>query len=240
MNTELMLKLTALALVDATSLGTLVIPVWFLLAPGRPRVGRVLVYLATVASAYLVLGIALMAGLMASFERLTGWLHNGAGKTLMLYVGLAMFAVGVLMPSRRADAKPGRLLRRVLRLRDRALAEEGGARALVTLAIAAVAVEAASMLPYLAAIGLMTSTPTNSGVRIVVLAGYCLVMVLPALALLGLRAALGTRVDAVLRRIGAWLERTSHENLAWALAIVGFLLARSAWTSGARLPWVRS
>ena len=42
--------LALLALVDSTSFGTLLIPTWLLLAPGRLRPGRILIYLATVSS----------------------------------------------------------------------------------------------------------------------------------------------------------------------------------------------
>ena len=46
------------------------------------------------------------------------------------------------------------------------------------------------------------------------------------------------RIERPLQRFGAWIERTSHENLAWALAIIGFLLVRHAWMAGARPPWM--
>ena len=35
-------SLVVLALIDSTSFGTLLIPVWFMLAPGRVRPGRLL------------------------------------------------------------------------------------------------------------------------------------------------------------------------------------------------------
>lgn len=41
--------LLVLALVDSLSIGTLLIPLFLLVAPGRVRAGRVLLYLATVA-----------------------------------------------------------------------------------------------------------------------------------------------------------------------------------------------
>lgn len=237
MNLELVLQLVVLALIDATSLGTLVIPVWFLLAAGRPPVRRILVYLTAVGVSYFLLGLALMAGLMASFEKLSAWAHGDAGNTVLLYVGLAMLTVGVLMPSRAPDAAPGRLMRTIGRWRERALTDDGGSRALVTLAVGAVAVEAASMIPYLAAIGLMSAAPGGQAARAGMLAAYCVVMVTPALVLLAARVGLGSRLDAALRRFGAWVERTSGENLAWVLAIIGVLVTRSAWAAGARPFW---
>lgn len=237
MDIELALKLTALALIDATSLGTLVIPVWLLLTPGRPRIGRILTYLGTVVAAYFVLGLALLAGLMAAFERFSGWLRGDVGNHVMLYGGLAMLAAGICMPSRDADAGPGRVMRYVAQWRERALGDQGGTRALMTLAVIAVVVEAASMLPYLAGLGLMSTMDGPAATRVIVLAGYCAVMVTPALVLVAARVALGARLDSGLRRLGAWVERSSGESVAWALAIIGVVLVRSAWSQGARLPW---
>ena len=56
--------LVVLALIDSTSFGTLLIPIWLLMSPGRVRVGRLLAYLGTVAAFYFAVGavIALGAG----------------------------------------------------------------------------------------------------------------------------------------------------------------------------------
>lgn len=48
--------LLGLALVDSTSVGSLFIPVWLLLAAGRVPVGRILAYLGTIAGFYFVDG----------------------------------------------------------------------------------------------------------------------------------------------------------------------------------------
>ena len=60
------------------------------------------------------------------------------------------------------------------------------------------------------------------------LAGYCLVMVLPALVLLGIRSVASRAIEAGLRRMSAWMERNAAETTAWIVGIIGFLLARSA------------
>jgi hypothetical protein len=45
-----------LALLDSTSLGTLVVPLWLMLAPGRLHPGRNVPFLVTVAGFYLAHG----------------------------------------------------------------------------------------------------------------------------------------------------------------------------------------
>lgn len=57
-----MAGLAGLALVDSTSIGTLIIPI-FLMLSNRPALGRrALVYLTTVACFYFVIGVALVLG----------------------------------------------------------------------------------------------------------------------------------------------------------------------------------
>jgi hypothetical protein len=98
----------------------------------------------------------------------------------------------------------------------------------VTLALLAAVLEVATMLPYLGAIGLLAGTEVSAGVQVGVLATYCLVMVLPALVLLGLRMLLRSRIEALLSRLSGWLERAGAEATAWVLGIAGFLVARDA------------
>ncbi len=52
----LLTTLGGLALLDSTSIGTLVVPVWMLLMPGRPQVRRLLTYLVVITTFYFVVG----------------------------------------------------------------------------------------------------------------------------------------------------------------------------------------
>jgi hypothetical protein len=82
------------------------------------------------------------------------------------------------------------------------------------------------MLPYLGAIGLLTTSGLPMAHITVVMAGYCLVMIVPALVLLALRLAAGGRITPLLTRLSDWIARSNA--LAWIVGIVGFLLARDA------------
>lgn len=277
---DLLGQLVVLALIDSTSVGTLLVPVWFLLVPGRVRARRVLVFLATVATFYLVVGLVLMSGAHAALGSGSGLREGTAGSVVQLLLGGALLAWALAYKAPRADADgtgvtdgaaagaggggrpvleagrlgqpdggapggagvPGRPATatrrqgRVTRWRDRAMSgEAGGAGALVGLAVAAAAVELGSMLPYLGAIGLLTGSELTWLERSAVLVGYCLVMILPALALLAGRVVAARAVEPLLGRVARWMERSAGETTAWVLGIVGFLLARDALT---RLPWV--
>lgn len=258
---DLLGQLVVLALIDSTSFGTLLIPVWFLLVPGRVRAQRVLVFLGTVAAFYLVVGVVLMSGARVALGSESGLREGAAGSLVQLVLGGALLlwalayrapraevgagavvAAGGAAPGGPPDGAPGSARGRtgrqgrVLRWRDRAMGgEAGGVGALMGLALAAAAVELGSMLPYLGAIGLLTGSVLTWVERGVVLAAYCLVMVLPALVLLAGRVVAARAVEPLLGRVARWMERSAGETTAWVLGIVGFLLARDALT---RLPWV--
>jgi hypothetical protein len=217
-------SLLVLALIDSTSIGTLLVPLWLLLAPGRVRAGRVVVFLVTVATFYLAVGLVLVAGLVGLVDEAARMLEGAVAARVQLVAGVALLVASFLVPTGRRGGSGGR----AQRWRDRAMSGDGGVGALVGLALLAAVLEVATMLPYLGALGLVGTSDLTWPGRVAVLAGYCLVMVVPALALTAARLAARDRVEAPLRRLAGWLQRTSGETLAWIIGIVGFLLARDA------------
>lgn len=228
MDVALLATLVFLALVDSTSIGTLLIPVWLLIAPGRVRVARMIVFLSTIAGFYLVLGIALVAGLSVVADDLARVLDGAVAVRIQLVLGVGMIVGSFFVGRRRRTAPEGG--GRTARWRERALGggAGGGVAGLIGLALTAAALEAATMLPYLAAAGLIGSSGLPWAGRLALLGGYCLVMILPALVLTAARVMAARQVEPVLTRFAAWMQRTSGETLGWVIAIVGFLVARDA------------
>jgi hypothetical protein len=226
--------LAVLALVDSTSFGTLLIPVWLLLAPGRLRVGRVGIYLTTVAGFYLVVGVVIMLGGGALLDRYGGLLDSRPALIAQLLLGAGLLVLSFRFDgkraARRAEARGGRP-GRLVRWRERAMGTDGQSGSvlpLAGLALGAAALEVATMLPYLAAIGLITASDLPGAASVGVLAAYCVVMVAPALLLLVARLVAARAVDPLLRRLERWLSRNAAEMTGWVLGIVGVLLALNA------------
>lgn len=236
MSAELLASLLVLALIDSTSFGTLLIPLWLMLAPGRPRAGRMVLFLGTVAVFYLLLGLALLLGA----SNLAGMFPDpGAARALrmaQLALGIGLMVLGVCMEPWTAAGKARRAARRAekiarsgpslhMRMRTRASDATAPVGAVILLALVAAAIEAASMIPYLAAIGLLTASTLSLPARGLVLSGYCLVMIAPALLLLAARLLLHDQVAPVLSRLETWLSRHANEALAWVVFLVGLYLA---------------
>jgi hypothetical protein len=250
--------LAVLALIDSTSFGTLLIPVWLLMAPGRVRVGRMLLYLGSIAGFYALVGLAILLGAGALSDTLSTLSSTRPFLIAQLLLGVGLFAwsfklepVGGRKPAESvvsgavapaggapaagttpdgapAAAEPPRA-GRLGRWRERVLSSEsGGGAALATLAVGAGLVEVATMLPYLAALGLIgTQGPGWPASGLWVLA-YCLVMIAPALVLTAARVFAARLVERPLGRLDGWLTRNAASTTAWVVGIVGFLVARDA------------
>ena len=216
--------LVVLALIDSTSFGTLLIPIWLMLAPGRLKPSRLLVFLGTVALFYFVLGLLLTAGLSAFSDELKDALDTTPVQAVQLVLGISLLVLAFRIGRKKDTTESGR----ITRWRQGAMSEEGSTKALMSLALGAIVLEAASMVPYLAAIGLLSTADLSWPVMAAVLAAYCLVMIAPALVLLAGRILAQKRIEPLLQRVNDWMVRNAAENTGWIIGIIGFFLAGNA------------
>jgi hypothetical protein len=236
MNLELLAPLVLLALVDSTSFGTLLIPLWLMSVPGRPRPGRIVLFLGTVAAFYLLLGIALLLGSSMLLDTLRETGNSQPIRIAQLVVGIGFMAHGVRMAPWTKAGKEPRVSRRaeklartgpslLMRMRGHATDASAPVGAVFVFALTAAAIEAASMIPYLAAIGFLTASELSLVGRSVALFGYCLLMITPALLLLAARLSLYCYASPILTKLEASLSCNSNEAIAWWISLVGLYMA---------------
>jgi len=285
MTPETLIQLGVLALVDSTSIGTLVIPVWLLMRRDAGRTaGKVATYLGSVGVFYFLVGLLLLSGATGLGQMLGGGigtlLEIPAVQTVMVAAGAGMLIwsfkdtsfknagrkpgstagsdtgtnigsaepssyvpgtppgtqpAGVPAGTQHAGTAPSARAAAALQRSQatehawqhrigNALNSRGG---LLGLALLAGVLELPTMLPYLAAVGLLTSSGIGWGASAGVLVLYCLVMLLPAALLVFSRWLLGRHLDGPLERLRAWLSKASGEAVLWIVGIVGFLLLRA-------------
>lgn len=247
------LTLTLLALIDATSIGTLVIPIWLLLRRNyREVIPKVLLYLLVLAGFYWVVGVLLRAGWqLGQLGGFGALFSTPAAQWIKLVLGVGLLGWALLTPSKRQSTASAHLVRSeqgqsehrppanqhssplpqlavAKSLRGRLTTALDSYTGVVALALVAGLLELPTMLPYLGALGLMESLGWQHALQLVVLVFYCVVMILPALLLVLLRRVTGNRVEALLGRIGHKLNAFAAESLLWVAGVVGFLLLRSA------------
>lgn len=232
--TALLSSLAILALIDSTSFGTLLIPVWLLMTARRVRVDRFLIYLGTVTGFYFLAGLAIMFGADAFLSRYASWLESDRFLLGELAAGIALAVVSQLMDTKKARAlaaeRAARGESRVVKWRKRVTEDSGpgSTTLLIGLGLTAAALELATMLPYLATIGLIASEGPAWPESGILLFGYCIVMVLPALILLLGRLVAYRVLERPLIRLDNWLVKNAQSTTSWIIGIVGFLLIANA------------
>jgi len=225
--------LVLLALVDGTSFGTLLIPLWMMLAP-RVRAARLLLYLAVVCGFYFAVGLGLLAGLEVVTPVLTEVADSRAARVVQLVVGVALLLLSYVVDpaydgiGRKRPAGERGPSPRAQRWQAQLTASDVSARNVVGIALAAAVLEVATMLPYLAAVGILTTSGEPIGVQVGLLGGYVVVMVLPALLALALRLGAQRLVEPTLERLGGWMTSRAGSAVAWVVGIVGVLMALDA------------
>ncbi|WP_022871839.1 GAP family protein [Nesterenkonia alba] len=234
--------LAVLALIDSTSFGTLLIPVWLLMAPGRLRAARLVMYLGVVAGAYAVIGVVLLAGLLLYGDQVLSSV-SAAQQSQPFLIGQAALAAVLIWYSMRLDpwTEAGKEKKRrreaargtadrVGRFRNRAVGEgaQGGLGALLALALAAVGLEIATLIPYLAGIGLVSTAAPELPGSVLMILFYCAVMISPALVLLLGRVVAHRLLERPLAALESFLSRHANGTIALILFLLGLFLGLNA------------
>lgn len=237
--------LTVLALIDSTSFGTLLIPIWLLMSPGRVRVARVRLFLGAVALAYFGIGLAVVLGASAFLDAFGAVLETGAFRIMQLVLGVTLIVVSYFMDNKQARGRAaeraasggGRIAMWRARAMESGAVSKGATVALLGLAVTAVLAEVATMVPYLAAIGIITTQGPGWPGDAALLAGYCLIMIVPALILTIGRILGRSALERPLTRLDHWLTKNAQSTTAWVIGIVGVILGLRAL---GHLGWISS
>ncbi|MCY1684000.1 GAP family protein [Kocuria sp. SL71] len=228
----LIIAIIGLALLDSAAFGTLLIPVWLIMAPGKFKFGRIVIYLLVLTLAYFLIGLALVMGADALFERYQALFESAGFYLIVTVAGAALAITGAILSYRgrgkaRGDAEdngPGRMFKirsQIMQSEDSGLKS---ASVLVSIALTAVALEVATMLPYLGAIGLMVANDLSVYESGVLLAVYCGVMVLPALLLALGKVISPVRIGGPLATMDAWLSRQAKSSSVGLVLVFGAIL----------------
>ncbi len=235
MTIELLISLMGLALIDSTSIGTLLIPIWLLMDHRELRASSIMIYLLTIAGFYLLMGLAIMLGadMLAGTEspaQTSEAQPTTSITSLMVLIAQLAIGIGLFVISFRFDgSKPG-ASSRVERWKQKAADAQSSARFLMGLALFAALAEVAFMLPYLGAIALIASVQLPWHLVFALLLSYCLLMILPAIVLFIMRMIVGERTRPMLLSVDQWITRNAESALGWMLGIAGFLIAGDAIT----------
>lgn len=233
MTAPLAFLIIGLALIDSTSLGTSLIPLWLLLSPGRLSKARIGSYLLTLTLAYFAMGLVVAAGAASLFNAFQSWIMSAPDALLVggqTTIGILIISFGLTLLIRNVRGGAQDSGNTLFRWRNEAMTA-GSSRGLVRLALLAFGIEFATMVPYVGAIVAMTDAEMSWGSIVLWVFIYCAVMMAPAGILTVFRLALGHRIDPLLRRLDTWLERHMGTVSGTGLSLLGALIVGIAITN---------
>ncbi|MGC6588508.1 GAP family protein [Paenibacillus sp. Dod16] len=210
MTLELLLSIGALSLLDMLSPATLGVTVYLLLTERDRLIPRLFIYLFTVAGFYFLIGAALMLGLDAVLQSVSGIFQNRTVSWIMTVVGGVLFVASFFIPTKKTSEPR--------RPRSKSFG------AMIGLGFTTSLLEVATALPYFAAIGLMTTAQLTTVQWMPILAAYNIVMVLPPILLLGLHLVFGRVMQRPLEKLRLKISQSSGSILSWVLCIAGLIL----------------
>lgn len=230
MTVPLALTIVGLALFDSTSFGTSLLPLWLLLLPGRVQLGRMACYLLTIGFSYFIAGVLLALGagrLLDAWGALLLELPHHSLATIQITVGLVVLGAGGLMLVKGRSSSNQPSTGAVLRWRKQAMTA-GSSAALIRLAVLAFIVEFITMVPYLAAIGLLSTTGLSFSAITAWIAVYCTIMIAPAAIATFVRIHAHDRVTPTLGRLDTWLSRNGPIISGTTLTLIGSVAIANA------------
>ncbi|WP_454191172.1 GAP family protein [Paenibacillus sp. Marseille-Q7038] len=210
MNTELLLMIGGLSLLDTLSPATLGVTVYLLLTE-KKKVGlRLIVYLFTVIGFYFIAGVAMKLGFGFFIDMFSSFLQNRVVSWMLFIVGGILFIWSFYVPKRKKTVFTSPTTKTNSRM--------------IALGVTTSLVEVGTALPYFTAIALMTNAGLIWYEWLPILFVYNVVMVLPPLILYMLYLLLGSVMQKPLKSIQNYVSNSSSSLASWIMCIVGVLL----------------
>ncbi|KKI86294.1 GAP family protein [Shouchella clausii] len=225
--------LIILALIDSLSFGTLLIPLWLLISSKEIKIKRFSIYIVTVVLFYFITGLVLVISAEALLNLGEPFFQSTTFQYFQLILGVSLIIISYRMDSKTIDRRTEKQEKTNPSVwRDQLLSDSNTAKQssimLISLAFTACLLEVATMLPYLLAIGIISSNDYSLQQSGFILFGYCIIMILPALILLMGRVFAHNLLKKPLIHLEIWLSKNARNTTAWIIGIVGFILAANA------------
>lgn len=210
MSNEILVYIGVLAILDMFSPAIIGVTVYVLLVGKKKQTQLIITYITTVIVFYFCTGVFLMLGLDIIFNPIADVLSSNTAKILMTIIGAILFIGSWFVPKKKIAESPK--------------PKQFNVNAMIVLGITTSLLEVATAIPYFAAIGLMISNEFTIYEWLPVLAGYNVMMVVPALVLLLLHLFFRRFMQRPLRNLQALFQKNTSSALSWVMFFVGLIL----------------
>jgi cytochrome c biogenesis protein CcdA len=209
--TGVLVGVLGLALIDSLNPSALAVTI-YLLSSSERYVARILVYVSGIVFVYFGVGVLLVLGLDAAVSTVGGYLHSSVSYVLQAVVGVVLLVYGLFPPGGK-NRKPKDHKPRSLRY-----------PAVFVLGVVISLVEFSTAFPYLAAVGIISTSGLEAYQWLPILFVYNLIMIAPPLLLMAAYSLFGGRIRPALERFGGRMQSEVRKSWLWLLQAGGALL----------------
>lgn len=199
--------LGGLAILDTLSPAIIGVTLFLILADSKNVITRLLIYLFTVAILYFSLGIAMIF----AFDYIIDIVSNVFQSRWVLFIlGACLLVSSYFIPKDKKSDIPKPKTQSIL--------------SMITIGITTFLIEAGTALPYFAAIGLLSTIDMSFYNKLLIIAAYNFIMILPALLIFIGYKLFRERISSKLVNLRNKIENNSNATLSWIIGIVGVIL----------------
>lgn len=210
METDILIYLGGLALLDTLSPTIIGVVLFLILTDNNKLTSRVFTYLFTVVVLYFSLGIILLLGLNYITEAFSNVFQNKSVSWAIFVLGAILFTVSFFMPTNKKSNIPKPKSLNLI--------------SILLVGLTTFLIEAGTALPYFAALGLLTNVDIPYYQTFSIIAIYNIIMVAPALLIFLGYKIFGKALKPALATVRSKLANSSNSALSWMVCIVGILL----------------
>jgi len=212
--TDVAIPVLGLAVLDSVNPSALIVTIYMLTQPDS-RI-RIPVYIIGIFVFYFCTGVLLLLGLDVLLSLFGELLDHPTTYALQGILGIGMLIYAVAADNKyevdHTTQIPG----------------APSLAAVFLLGITITAVEFTTAVPYLGAIGLMTTADLPFPQALTLLLVYNCIFVLPPLFLFIVASLFNRKLDTTLERLKGRLQKGAHEAFLWIIGIIGFFLLMDA------------
>ncbi|GGE64650.1 GAP family protein [Priestia taiwanensis] len=207
MGTDILIYLGGLALLDTLSPTIIGVTLYLILSDNKNLITRLSTYLITVMILYFSLGIIGILGLDYIIEAFSSAFQN---KSVLFNMGLILFVVSFFIPTNKKN--------NILKPKTQ------GIFSIIVIGIVTFLIEAGTALPYFVAIGILSTINLPFYNKLLIIAAYNFIMILPGLLILLGYKICGSRINSKLIKIQNKISASTNSVLSWVVCIAGVIL----------------
>ncbi|ONG69883.1 hypothetical protein BKK44_14460 [Bacillus cereus] len=207
MGIDILIYLGGLALLDTLSPTIIGVTLYLILSDNKNLITRLSSYVITVMILYFSLGVIVLLG---SDYIIKAFSYAFQNRGVLFSIGIILFVGSFFIPTNKKNNIPK--------------PKTQGIFSIIAIGIITFLIEAGTALPYFAAMGILSTTNLPFYNKLLIIATYNFIMILPALFILLGYKLYGSRINPRLIKVQNKISASTNSVLSWVVCIAGVIL----------------